>query len=194
MARQREFNKDEVIERAISLFAAQGYEATSIRDLIASMRISRSSMYEAFGDKRRIFLLALERFCKQEQAYIAQMAQRSSTPQAFIKQLFATIETIGKSGSGMQGSLAFNAMVEFGTQDRDVTKLLLNHYFAIAEIVREVIAKGQKLGTVTSRKSARHLAYVILSALQGMATVKGVHPDFSHVKPMTQIMLRLLDQ
>jgi TetR/AcrR family transcriptional repressor of nem operon len=33
MPRQREFNQDEVIDRAMRLFWAQGYEATSIRDL-----------------------------------------------------------------------------------------------------------------------------------------------------------------
>ena len=44
MARIREFNKDEVIDRAMMLFWAQGYEVTSIRDLKETMGISSSSM------------------------------------------------------------------------------------------------------------------------------------------------------
>src|SRR5690554_1038604 len=94
MARPREFDKDEVIERAMLLFWEQGYEATSIRDLKKAMGISSSSMYEVFGDKRGIFLLALARFCELERGRIAQMAADAPTPQHFIEQLFATIEVI----------------------------------------------------------------------------------------------------
>jgi TetR/AcrR family transcriptional repressor of nem operon len=63
MARQREFNKEEVLEQAMMVFWVQGYEATSVRDLQAATGISSSSMYEAFGDKRRLFLATLARYC-----------------------------------------------------------------------------------------------------------------------------------
>lgn len=192
MPRQREFNKQDVIERAMRLFWAQGYEATSIRDLKETMGISSSSMYEVFGDKRGVFLAALAHFCEIERERIAQMAQAAPTPQVFIEQLFASVEDVTQPQPQTQGSLAFNAMVEFGTLDPDVTPLLLDHYFGIVAIIAAVLEQGQAEGTVTRQAAPLDLAHTILTTLQGLATVKGVKPDFAHVQAITQIILHLL--
>lgn len=193
MARKREFDKDQVLDRAIQLFWAQGYETTSIRDLIDAMQISSSSMYEVFGDKRGIYLAALARFCTLERAQISQMAADAPTPQQFIQQLFATLEAVVQPDSRAYGSLAFNAMVEFGTRDPDVTKLLLDHYFGIAEIITGVLAEAQRLGSIANQQAPQHLAYTILSTLQGVATLKGVKPDFAYAGAITQVILTLID-
>jgi TetR/AcrR family transcriptional regulator, transcriptional repressor for nem operon len=192
MARQREFDKDEVINRAMLLFWEQGYEATSIRDLIETMGISSSSMYEAFGDKRGVFLAALARFCEQERAQIAQMARDIPSPDEFVARLFGSIDDAVQPASRAQGSLAFNAMVEYGTRDPNITELLLGHYFGIAAIIADVIRQGQLSGTVMSQQDPLHLAYTILSALHGVATVKGVKPDFVHAQAIAQLVVKLL--
>lgn len=194
MPRQRAFNKEDVIEQAMLLFWAKGYEATSIRDLKDRMRISSSSMYEVFGDKRGIFLLALARFCEIERERISQMAASAPTPQALIEALFASVEEVIQPHSVQtQGSLAFNTMVEFGTRDADITPLLLNHYFGIAEIIAERIAQGQSSGAIVSQDDPLQIAHTILSTLQGVATIKGVKPDFDYVQSITRMILKLLN-
>src|SRR5512145_1990274 len=192
MARQREFNKTEVIDRAIFLFWERGYEATSMRDLIDTMGISSSSLYTAFGDKRGVYLAVLEQFCELERQRIAQMAHDETTPEQFIERLFGSIETAVQSHPQTQGSLALNAMVEFGTRDPDVTQLLLNHYFGIAEIIAAVIKLGQQRGTVSRKPDPQDVAYTILSTLHGVATLKGVKPDFAHAAAITRLMVQLL--
>ncbi|GAB4549882.1 MAG: TetR/AcrR family transcriptional regulator [Anaerolineae bacterium] len=192
MARQREFVESDVIERAMWLFAAQGYEATSIRDLKQAMAISSSSMYETFGDKRGIFLAALARFCELERAQIAQMAADSAGPRDFIERLFRSIDTmVAQTAPPIHGSLAFNAMVEFGTRDSEVTNLLLTHYFGIAEIIANVLAQAQVKSA--SDNATLSIAYTLLSTLHGVATLKSVKPDFQHISNITQVILKLLE-
>lgn len=192
MARQREFIESDVIEQAMWLFAAQGYEATSIRDLKQAMAISSSSMYEAFGDKRGIFLAALARFCELERAQIARMAADSADPREFIQRLFASIDSlVAQTDPPVHTSLAFSAMVEFGTRDSQVTRLLLAHYFGIAEIIAGMLAQAQ--GKSASDDAPLPLAYTLLSTLHGVATLKSVKPDFQHVPDIAQAMLKLLE-
>lgn len=62
MARPREFDENTVIERAMMTFWRQGYAATTIADLETATGISRISIYNAFGDKERLFLSALEKY------------------------------------------------------------------------------------------------------------------------------------
>lgn len=192
MARPREFDKTEVLSRAIVLFWERGYEATSMRDLLNAMGISSSSLYTLFTDKRGVYLAALAQFCEQERARIAQMAQDAPTPEQFIEGLFASVETAARPDRHTQGSLAFNAMVEFGTRDAAVTQLLLAHYFGIAQIVSDLLARGQQHGIIPSRQAPDDLAYAILSALHGVATVKGVKPDFPHVAAITRLIIQLI--
>lgn len=62
MGRPKAFDEDAVLDRAAELFWTQGYEATSISDLEERLGVGRQSLYDTFGDKRRLFLRAIERY------------------------------------------------------------------------------------------------------------------------------------
>ena len=62
MARPKAFDRDVALQGAISLFREKGYAGASTDDLLAAMGIGRQSMYDTFGDKRGLFLAALERY------------------------------------------------------------------------------------------------------------------------------------
>ena len=60
MARPKEFDLERALHRAISAFSQRGFAATSTDDLMRAMNVGRQSMYDTFGDKRALFLKALE--------------------------------------------------------------------------------------------------------------------------------------
>jgi len=193
VARQREFDKEDVLQRAITVFWAKGYEATSIRDLKDAMGISSSSMYEVFGDKRGVFLAALAKYCEMERAQIDEMAQQAPSPQAFVKQLFASVKDVVHQGQHTNASMAFNVMVEFGTRDTRVTDLLLAHYFGIADIIARVIEQGQATKIISNTEMPRQIAFTILSTLHGMATITGIKADFADLDAVTRLTIQLLN-
>lgn len=193
MARKREFDKDAVLEKAMFLFWEKGFEATSIRDLKQATGISSSSMYETFGDKRNIFLQALKRYCELELRQFTDMAQQASDVKQFIRELFGSLDEVVTSGTQNYGSMTFNTMAEFGMRDADVTDLLFTHYLAIADHVAEMLAQAQSDDTISTQEDPRHLAHVILSTLQGLATIKSMKPDFPYGDAFQQVMLRILE-
>ncbi len=64
MARRKKFDQNKVLDKAIELIFRQGYHATSIQHLVAHLGISRSSLYDTFGDKHSLFLSALTRYAQ----------------------------------------------------------------------------------------------------------------------------------
>ncbi|MDN5725564.1 MAG: TetR/AcrR family transcriptional regulator [Propionibacteriales bacterium] len=62
MARPRTFDRDVALEQAMHLFWERGYDRTSVSELTATMGIAPPSLYAAFGDKRRLFEEASERY------------------------------------------------------------------------------------------------------------------------------------
>jgi TetR/AcrR family transcriptional repressor of nem operon len=59
MARHKEFERQQALEKAMETFWRYGYEGTSIQNLVESMGINRGSLYDTFGDKRSLFLAAI---------------------------------------------------------------------------------------------------------------------------------------
>ena len=51
-----------MLDRAIKVFWDKGYDGASLDELTRAMGIGRPSLYSAFGDKRTLFLRALERY------------------------------------------------------------------------------------------------------------------------------------
>src|ERR1700720_4979751 len=62
MAGVKQFDRIEALDRAMAVFWSRGYEATSIDDLVRATGIGRGSLYGTFGDKRQLFLAALDRY------------------------------------------------------------------------------------------------------------------------------------
>lgn len=59
MARPRAFDEELVLSQARTLFASQGYNGTSIDDLVKATGLLRGSLYRAFGSKRNLFEMLL---------------------------------------------------------------------------------------------------------------------------------------
>jgi TetR/AcrR family transcriptional regulator, copper-responsive repressor len=68
--RPREFDPDEVLDRALALFWRKGFSATSLDDLCEAMDLNRPSLYRAFGDKRALYRRALARFVGRMEAEV----------------------------------------------------------------------------------------------------------------------------
>jgi TetR/AcrR family transcriptional repressor of nem operon len=49
MARPKAFDQEDVLDKAVAVFWAKGYEATSMQDLVDAMGIQRGSLYATFG-------------------------------------------------------------------------------------------------------------------------------------------------
>lgn len=60
MARPREFDPDNVIEKAMHVFWEHGYQDASMPDLLDGMGLTRGSLYKAFKDKKTLYLKVLE--------------------------------------------------------------------------------------------------------------------------------------
>src|ERR1700749_457432 len=60
--RPREYDTEAAVERAMQVFWSRGYHATALPDLLRATKLSRGSLYAAFGDKHALFLRALDRY------------------------------------------------------------------------------------------------------------------------------------
>jgi AcrR family transcriptional regulator len=120
VARPSEFDRDEAIAKAIKVFARHGFEAASTADLIEGMGIGRQSLYGAFGDKRRLFLEALQRYSADS---LAQMNSALAAGAAAESIEAALLVGLGSSDDLESGCLGVGSIVEFSRSDPEVNAL-----------------------------------------------------------------------
>ncbi len=66
IGRPRAFDKDQALAAAINVFWEKGFDGASMKDLTAAMGINSPSLYAAFGDKRQLYLDAIDRYSEDD--------------------------------------------------------------------------------------------------------------------------------
>ncbi|NDV87946.1 TetR family transcriptional regulator [Aurantimonas aggregata] len=108
--RPREFDVDEALDKAVLLFWRQGYEGTSLADLIEAMGITKPSLYAAFGNKEELFRKAVDRYADKRVAYLDTILNQPSSRRAIegFLMLFTGAESPDGTPTGclmVQGAL-----------------------------------------------------------------------------------------
>src|ERR1700712_4389431 len=120
MARPKEFEREAVLKKAIKLFADHGYEGTSTEALLRGMGISRQSLYDTFGDKRRLYLAALQYYNAESVADILGNLNTAASPLQGIEAALLAFATETRHGAPL-GCLGVSAVCEFGRSDPEVS-------------------------------------------------------------------------
>ncbi|AKM02600.1 MULTISPECIES: TetR/AcrR family transcriptional regulator [Burkholderia cepacia complex] len=167
MVRPREFDRDEALERALRVFWEKGYAATSTDDLLSAMQIGRQSLYNAFGDKRRLYVEALERYQSDSvSGHVARLTAPASAIAGIVALLLGVIA--GNAAERVLGCMGVNAICEFGTADPELVELREK---AGAVLLKQVVARvreGQDAGEIDRAVDAREAASFILTTMQGL--------------------------
>ena len=167
MVRPREFDRDEVLERALRVFWEKGYAATSTDDLLSAMQIGRQSLYNAFGDKRKLYVEALERYQSESvSGHIARLTTPASAL-AGIEALLLGVIAVNPA-ERVLGCMGVNAICEFGAADPELVGLREK---AGATLHRQVVARireGQDAGEIAPALDAREAANFVLTTMYGI--------------------------
>lgn len=193
MARHKEFNQTIVLDRAMCLFWEQGYEATSIRDLIAHLGISSSSLYETYGDKHALYLAALAAYRQAEFAAIkAQLAAATSARETLTLWFEQLIDDL-LADELFRGSFTVNAAIERGTRDADVAIQLHDHFEAITTLLADFLAGAQANGEISARLRPVPLAQFFISTLFSMSAQVKIYADRGLLENIASTALSILN-
>lgn len=160
MARPKEFDRDVAVARAMSVFWSKGYAATSTEDLLQAMKIGRQSMYHTFGDKRRLYVEALERYQLESVARHIRRLRSGASPLAGIEALVVGVISPDKA-TREKGCMGVGAICEFGNADPELAELRLKSggllHKALVERLQGAQAAGEIGKTIDTERAARFI-------------------------------------
>lgn len=181
MARLKEFDPDAVLERALNLFWAKGYEATSMADLVEHLGIGRASLYATYGNKRDLYLKALDSYSRRANGPIEIFSQPGPVLPA-LRRLIDYYIGLASRDHANRGCMIANAAVECGTTDPDVSRLVTRNWQAIEGALASALIRAQAQGELADDKDPHALAQLLLVFLQGMVVVGKGDPDLDRLR------------
>ena len=167
MARPKEFDQEKALRQAVRVFCQQGFAATSTDELMRGMDIGRQSMYDTFGDKRALFLKALEMYVTESvQSINAELEKPGPALAAIRNALVAFAERNDLSSA--EGCMGLNAVSEFGQRDADVTRITRNAGRMQRQTLMRVLGRAKDQGELSSGADLESMADFFESTLAGI--------------------------
>ena len=173
---EKQFDVDGALERAMALFWARGFDATSVRDLVEGMGVNRGSLYDTFGGKRALFIRALMRYQAEREAWLEALASERR-PREAIAAVFerALEEALGAHGD--TGCFLVNTAVERSPHDPEIAALVADGLGFIERYFRRLICAGQRQGELSAELDASARARALLGLLTGLRVLARSRPE-----------------
>ena len=170
------FDRQEVLDSAMELFWAQGYEATGMTQLLEHVGIGRQSFYNAFGDKRSLFLEALANYEQCTLHQVEALLARDGSPLGNIRAVWKMWEEMARD-TDFQGCLFANAAAEFGRGDAVIAKAVDAAFQRGEKAFRDALDRAVEAGELVEGTKTRDLARALVCAAQGLARLGRVKED-----------------
>lgn len=122
MARPRQFDRDQALLQAIRVFCDKGFAAASTEELMKAMGLSRQSMYNTFGDKRQLYITAMQQYQASSVAELVGLLGKGPTPLASLHNTLLSFASRVET-EGTTGCMGVNAICEFGLDDDELNAL-----------------------------------------------------------------------
>ncbi|MBD3917335.1 TetR/AcrR family transcriptional regulator [Paenibacillus sp. PR3] len=192
MARSKEFEESAVLDKAMRLFWQQGYEKTSMTDLVEHMGIHRRSLYDTFGDKHQLFLKAMDRFDNKISASLEGGVKRSKTAVEALQFIFELM--IEGEEDSPPGCLMVNSAVELAARDADVDTKSTEAFATAEQLLKDIIAWGQRDGQFTTDYEAVELAEYLHNAWVGLRVMARTSVAKEKLHRIAQISIKFLEK
>jgi TetR/AcrR family transcriptional repressor of nem operon len=193
MARIKEFDEEKVLDLATQCFWMQGYEGTSLRDLIKTTGLAGASIYNAFGDKRALYEKSLDRYVARHVVDRMRRCQKLP-PREAIDAFFAEIVSRSLNDPQHKGCMLINAALDDAPHDRNFRKVVSNALLGIEQFFYGCVVSGQADGTISRLEPAEDLARNLLGVLISVRVLARVRPEKTLMEGIVALSLALLDE
>lgn len=187
MARPREFDREQVLERAMQVFWSKGYGATSMHDLTAAMGLSKSSLYDTFGSKHDLFLETIEYYHHNVSSQVRSVAElEMPAHQVILAVLNRAVDRILEP-NGRRGCFLNNCAVEVGPSDEAAAQRCRAGLATMEETFLKLVKRAQREGSIAPQRDARSLARYLTSTINGIMVIGKANPDRTVLEDIARV-------
>lgn len=191
MARSKEFDVNHVLRKAMELFWQQGYEKTSMQDLVDCMGIHRRSIYDTFGDKRTLFLSALSHYEELITSEMKTKVDSNLLVKQGIREVFNMV--VYPNPDLPKGCFSVNTAVELSLIDEEIATKIAGMFTKTEVLFYELLKHRQKNGEISKSHDPEVLSLFLHNSLVGLRVLVKTETDKKKLESIVDVTLSVLD-
>ena len=174
--RPRSFDVEAAVERAMGVFWSRGYHATALPDLLHATKLSRGSLYAAFGDKHSLFLRALDRYIADALTRIDLELDPRREPVDSLRACLAGYVGRTSGANGRRGCLLVATAMELAGQDAEVGRRVAGFFKAMETRVADALSRAKAAGKLADGVEPATAGRILVCFVEGLRVVGKTSP------------------
>ena len=169
MGRTKQYDRTELLDRAVELFRRQGFNGTSTAELVDELGVNRKTMYSEFGSKQDLFEATLEHYDRNHLTRVIGPLEAPDAGADDIRSAFAGYARASEGWASGKGCLMCNTAVERGALDPGSGRFVEGYLSRLDGAFRNALGNAQRDGDLAASADIDELAAYFTTALIGVA-------------------------
>ncbi|MGB0663664.1 MAG: TetR/AcrR family transcriptional regulator [Pontibacterium sp.] len=192
MARPVEFNREDVVKKAMAAFWRSGFQATSVTDLVSATQINPGSLYGAFTNKRGLFIEVIEAYASEQLSRITECFHQEISPLSRIASfLHGYCDTLAANEQG-HGCLIVNTLLELSDQDPEIQNRIERYHAQIEAELVDSLERARLMGELPEDIRPEDHAKCLMTGLWGLQVFSSKRPCRQEYDVIIESMLSSL--
>ena len=193
MARVKQFDQEEVLEKAMNLFWKKGFHATSMQDLVDKLGINRASIYATFNNKNELFQKALALYQEQNSKRKAAFLYQYVNVRQGLYFLFESEVSNSLLGKSRTGCFLVNSIAELANADEKLNQIMDQYKAGFEQVYFNYLQYGVNQGQVSPYKDIRAISNYLFTLYSGIKLISKIQNSKEELMKIANIGLTVLD-
>jgi TetR/AcrR family transcriptional repressor of nem operon len=160
----------------MGVFWSRGYHATALPDLLRATKLSRGSLYAAFGDKHSLFLRALDRYIADALTRMDAEFGGGRDPIDGLRAYLAGYVDRTSGANGRRGCLLVATAMELAGRDAEVDRRIASFFTAMETRVADALSRAKAAGRLADGVEPSTAARILVCFVEGLRVVGKTAP------------------
>ena len=159
--------KEQIVTAGMTLLHSKGFNATSVQDITEAAGVPKGSFYNHFTSKEELGVEVLQRYTHQAGEIGAVLGASSLPPREWLRGYFGKLVESNIASEFNAGCMLGNFSTELSNQSPAIRHQARQSFASMGAMLEDVIAQGQRDGSIGNQQSAAELANFTADAWQG---------------------------
>ena len=196
MPKEKLFEEDEVLKKAMLIFWEKGYKATSVEDLVQGLGISRSSLYDTFKGKQELFDRVLDIYRKSHEEGLKNFMSQQEDVIAGLRMIFQKVIWDDHKDEACKGCMVVNTTIELlpSNSDSFENQVASAHKADMEGLFRDFLQKGVDKGQIAEGKDLETFSRLFYTLMSGLRVIGKTRPDPEESMAAAELIISLLEE
>ncbi|NNC91107.1 MAG: TetR/AcrR family transcriptional regulator [Acidimicrobiia bacterium] len=194
MGTTKQYDRTELLDRAVELFRLHGFSGTSTAMLVDDLGVNRKSMYAEFGSKQELFEAVLERYSQKHLSAVLAPIEAPDADADAIREAFTRYASASEGWARGRGCLMCNTAVERGALDPGSARHVAAYLNRLTRAFHHALENAQRSGAIGPDADLDELAAFFAMALVGVAACIRAEASPAEVHAACKVATSILGQ